>query len=236
MNPEFHWGNFVFVVDPDRVDDAGHWGSVFAKAFPQARHRAFGLVSAPSCPGGIAGWVAAGLELEHEDALSTSRLPKLHPLADGYTLRVLTTEDDWAQDLDLDLDDEPEHLVSVTRHREFLEARQLSRRALANGGHAVFPGVFAEDLLVAKLGIVDCGRGVARYQHVFTAPRHRRRGLTSHLLGVAARWASDRGCHRWVIVAEADSDPSRLYQACGFTDAERLTQTYRAPGAVALGQ
>lgn len=80
--------------------------------------------------------------------------------------------------------------------------------------------MFARNRLVAQLGIVDCGQGIARYQHVFTAPEHRRRGLTSHLLGVAARWASDRGCNRWVIVADADSDASRLYQACGFTDAE----------------
>lgn len=111
-NPGFHWGNFVFVTEPDQVDAAGHWVSVFAEAFPQDRHRAVGLVTAPSCPEGMADWLAAGLEIEHEDVLSTSRLPTLRPLADGYTVRELATDDDWAQDLDLDLDDEadqPQH-------------------------------------------------------------------------------------------------------------------------------
>lgn len=228
-NPGFHWGNFVFVTDPDRVDTAGHWVSVFAEVFPHDRHRAVGLVTEPSCPEGMAAWLAAGLEIEYEDALSTSRPPTLRPLADGYTVRELRTDDDWAQDLDLDLDDEPDHFITDPRHQQFREARLLARRTLTTAGHAAFLGVFAGSRLVAQVGIVDCGQGIARYQHVFTAREHRRRGLTSHLLGVAARWASDRGCNRWVIVADADSDASRLYQACGFTDAERLTQAYRAP-------
>jgi GNAT superfamily N-acetyltransferase len=228
-NPGFHWGNFVFVTDPERVDDAEHWVSVFAEAFPQARHRAVGLVTAPSSPAGAAAWRAAGLQIEHEDALSTSRLPTLRPLAEGYTVKELTTDEDWAQALDLHLDDEPDHLITDPRHRQFREGRLHARQALTAAGHAAFLGAFAGSRLVAELGIVDCGQGIARYQHVFTAPEHRRRGLTSHLLGVAARWASDRGCNRWVIVADADSDASRLYQACGFTDAERLTQAYRAP-------
>lgn len=228
-NPGFHWGNLVFVTDPGRVDDAGHWLSVFTEAFPQAQHRAVGLVTAPSRPGGMAGWRAAGLEIEHEDALSTSRLPTLRPLADGYTVDELTTDDDWAQALDLDLEVEPAHIVTDPLHQQFREKRLLARRALATAGHAAFVGAFAGNRLIAELGIVDCGQKIARYQHVFTAPEHRRRGLTSHLLGVAARWASERGCNRWVIVADADSDASRLYQACGFTDTERLTQAYRAP-------
>lgn len=228
-NPEYHWGNFVFVTDPGRVDAADHWVSVFEKAFPRDRHCAVGLVTAPSCPEGNAAWLAAGLEIEYDEAWSTSKLPTLRPLADGCTVREMRTDDDWAQDRDLDLDDEPDHLIADPRHRQFRQARQLARRALASTGDATFLGAFSEDRLVAQVGIVDCGSGLARYQHVFTAPEHRRQGLTSHLLGVAAQWASDRGCTRWVVVAVADSDASRLYQACGFTDAERLTQAYRAP-------
>jgi GNAT superfamily N-acetyltransferase len=64
-----------------------------------------------------------------------------------------------------------------------------------------------------------------------TAPAHRRRGLTSHLLGLAASWADNRGCRHWVIVADPDSDASRLYRARGFTDTERLTQAYRSDAA-----
>lgn len=229
-NPGFHWGNSLFVTDPHRVDDAAHWLSSFAGAFPDAGHRAVGLVTAPSDPRGLAAWQEAGLEIEHEDALSTSELPALRSLPEGYAVAELRSDDDWRQALDLDLDDEP-HDPSDLGQRQFREGRLRARRALATTGHAAFFGAFAGDRLVAELGIVGCGEGIARYQHVFTARPHRRRGLTSHLLGVAARWASDRGCTRWVIVADAGSDASRLYQACGFADAERLTQAYRAPTA-----
>src|SRR5262249_43085006 len=78
------------------------------------------------------------------------------------------------------------------------------------------------------LGVVCCG-ATARYQNVGTDAQHRRRGLASHLLGVAARWASARGCSRWVIVTEASNPAGRVYRSVGFGPAAPTVQAYRRP-------
>src|SRR5690242_3455621 len=79
-NPTFHWGNFVLVTDPASVDDAPRWLEVFEKEFPDAAHRAIGLVADPDA----AAWTAVGLAIEHEDVLSTDARPEAGPLAQGY--------------------------------------------------------------------------------------------------------------------------------------------------------
>ena len=64
-------------------------------------------------------------------------------------------------------------------------------------------------------------------QSVGTDDEHRRRGLASHLLGVAALWAADRGCDRWVIVTEATNPPGRVYRSLGFEPDTGTAQAYR---------
>jgi GNAT superfamily N-acetyltransferase len=91
---------------------------------------------------------------------------------------------------------------------------------------AAFLGAFADGVLVASLGIVRCGT-TARYQGVGTDAPHRRRGLASHLLGVAARWAADHGCDRWVIVTEATNPAGRVYRSVGFEPGTATIQAYR---------
>jgi GNAT superfamily N-acetyltransferase len=81
---------------------------------------------------------------------------------------------------------------------------------------------------VADLGIVRCGT-TARYQSVGTDLDHRRRGLASHLLGVAAAWAGERGCDRWVIVTEATNPAGRVYRRLGFAPDVGSAQAYRPP-------
>jgi GNAT superfamily N-acetyltransferase len=83
-------------------------------------------------------------------------------------------------------------------------------------------------VLVADLGIVVCGT-TARYQSVGTDADHRRRGLASHLLGVAANWSADRGCTRWAIVTEATNPAGRIYRGVGFEPDVGSVQAYRPP-------
>ena len=85
-----------------------------------------------------------------------------------------------------------------------------------------------DETLVASLGIVCCDT-TARYQAVGTDPQHRRRGLATHLLGVAARWSADHGCDRWVIVTEATNPAGRVYRSVGFEQDIGNAQAYRRP-------
>jgi GNAT superfamily N-acetyltransferase len=81
-------------------------------------------------------------------------------------------------------------------------------------------------VLAAYLGVVRCEL-TARYQNVSTDARHRRRGLASHLLGVAARWAAEHGCVRWVIVTDAGNPAGRVYRRVGFEPEAATVQAYR---------
>lgn len=84
------------------------------------------------------------------------------------------------------------------------------------------------DALCADLGIVRCGTA-GRYQAVGTDAAHRRRGLASALLGVAAAWSVEAGCTNWVIVTESQNDAGRVYRRAGFTLDDAVVSAYRRP-------
>lgn len=221
-SPSYHWGNFVLVTDPHAVGEAGRWVTVFEDAFPEAGHRAIGMVAEPADP---TAWSTAGLELEHEDVLLTETGPQRRDLAGGYRVAEVRSDDAWRQLVAEDDDAAPAVL-------EHARQRVRSQRGLVEDARAAFFGAFVGDRLVSSLGIVDCGDGIFRYQDVRTDEVHRRRGLASHLIGVAAGWAAARGARQWVILADAESDASRLYRSVGFQPLLRSCQAYRAPEPV----
>ena len=126
-------------------------------------------------------------------------------------------------------------LTGTPREAVFQRGATAAKARMCAAGVAVFLGAFEGPDLVADLGIVDCGEGIARYQSVVTAEPHRRRGLASHLLGVAADWAHARACDRLVILADADGAPSHLYRSLGFSPVLRSAQAYsrETPSVVA---
>lgn len=224
-NPDFHWGNWVFVLDDQAVDEAPRWVSTFGSAFPAASWVSIGLIRMPE---DAAAWAGLGLELELDEVLATRRPPTQAPLPHGYAVRRLAG-DDWEQSIardvaenDLTAEEEPRS------HERFVRARTDARIALSAQGLAAFFGAFDEGVLVADLGIVRCGR-TARYQAVGTNPKHRGRGLASHLLGVAAQWAAEHGCDEWVIVTEATNPAGRVYRRAGFEPDAASARAYRRP-------
>jgi GNAT superfamily N-acetyltransferase len=224
-NPTYHWGNFLLVTDPGAVDDAARWEAVFATCFPDAGHRAVGLVADPD----PAAWAAVGMQVEHEDVLVRDAPLERRPLPAGYAVRPLTSDGDWEQSLGLRVGDLNAEERAEPGRTAYELGSTAARRRLVATGDAIWLGAFAGDELAADQGILDCGEGVARYQDVITKSAHRRRGLTSHLLGEASAWAADRGCRTWVILADAGEAPSRLYQALGFVPGQPSSQAYRAP-------
>lgn len=224
-NPTFHWGNCLLVTDSAAVDDARRWMATFHTAFPAASWVAIGLTRMPE---DTAGWAVQDVELELDEVLATATLPRQKPLPVGYSARRLTGED-WEQVVrcsiaENDRTDEYDPLS----HEHFVRARVRSQRELSDRGVAAFFGAFAADALVSSLGVVRCD-ATARYQSVSTEIEHRRRGLASHLLGVAARWAAAHGCNRWVIITEATNPAGRVYRGVGFESTTPNAQAYRRP-------
>ena len=219
-NPGFHWGNFVLVTNPSLGDDAERWTRTCAAEHPAATWTAVGLVAPPADP---SAWQALRVDLDVDEALTTRTRPPVTELADGYVVRPFDS-DAWAQSVERAVADNDGE--SPASFRAFAEQRAATWRLLSARGDAAFFGAFAARRLVAELGIVRCGT-TARYQHVGTEAAHRRRGLARHLLGVAARWAEERACDRWVIVASAGSDAGRLYRRSGFTPDRPSVSAYR---------
>jgi GNAT superfamily N-acetyltransferase len=226
LNPRFHWGNCILVREPDAADDPDRWVAVFRTAFPSAGWIAIGLRRMPADAGP---WSAHGVELEQLEILTTSELPRRSEPPEGYETRRLAG-DDWEQTVRLTVD-ENAHTAShdPVSYEDFSRTRAERSRALCDRGDdvAAFFGAFADGVLAAQLGIVRCG-STARYQHVLTDESHRRRGLASHLVGVAARWAADRGCGRWVIVTETTNPALAVYRGVGFEPDGASVQAYRA--------
>jgi|GEM_PF-1061928 len=163
-NPDFHWGNCLFVTDEDRVNDAAEWVTVFQSAFPEANWVAIGLIRLPDDHDA---WVAQGLDLELDDVLTTSALPRQTPIPDGYTVRRLGGTD-WEKSVARDVAKNLRTNEYETQsHERFAQAKVTSQRVLSDRDVGARFGAFADDLLVADLGIVRCGT-TARYQSVGT--------------------------------------------------------------------
>ncbi len=222
-NPTFHWGNCLLVTDADCVEDAERWTRAFDVEFPSATWTAIGL---PRMPTDDVSWTELGLELGLDETLVARTMPRRTQLPPGYLVRPIAGED-WEQVVALAL---AENVRSgpweATSYEQFERARRQADRGLCERGLAAFFGAFSGDTLAASLGVVRCG-STARYQNVMTDAPHRRRGLASHLLGVAAESAGARDCDRWVIVTESTNPAGRVYRSVGFEPELSTAQAYR---------
>jgi GNAT superfamily N-acetyltransferase len=224
-NPTYHWGNCLFVTDDSAVEDAGRWTAAFEAAFPDASWIAIGLIRMPA---DVSAWDARGIAVELDDVLTADAMPRQAACPEGYVARRLDGPD-WEQSVVRSSAQHPAASAQdAEQYEQFVRAQVRTRRDLSDRDRAAFFGAFADDVLVSELGIVQCG-STARYQSVGTSDGHRRRGLASHLLGVAARWAADHGCDHWVIVTEATNPAGRVYRAAGFVPADGGAEAYRPP-------
>jgi len=224
-NPDYHWGNCLMVTAADSVDDAHGWVSNFKDAFPDSDWIAIGL---PTMPTNTEAWLSLGVELEQLDVLSTKSVPKSSARPDGYNCRIFEPED-WEKLVRSELtENQRTGDYDPDVYERFVRGNMKSRMQLSDQGDAAWFGAFADGKLVAHLGIIRCGvRG--RYQAVETHPEHRRRGLASHLLGLAAQWSAARGCTEWVIVTEATNDAGRVYRRAGFEPDIASVAAYKKP-------
>ncbi len=226
-NPTYWWGNFLLFADPVETDEVAGRLEVFAAEFPDAAHVAWGVDSVDGTVGDEEALVRAGFEVSRDTVLAATALRPPGRATDAE-LRPLESDDDWRQALALhaacvDPDD-----GRVTD--EFLTAQVAGYRALSEHPGATWYGAFGTEGLLAWLGIVADGSGLARFQSVETHPDARRRGLASALVHHAGRSALDGRATTLVIVADPGYHAIGIYRALGFAERETQAQLTRPPG------
>jgi ribosomal protein S18 acetylase RimI-like enzyme len=227
-NPAYWWGNFLLLASPPAPGSVSRWLSRFAAEFPAAGHVLLGIDITDRSAVDPAEFMAAGLMFRREAVLTAAEAgqpPRPNRVAE---FRPLTGRADWEQAIDLRIacigpEDPP-------ADRSFLERRIAAQRGLAEAGHGCWLGAFTGGRLVAQLGIISDGHGVARYQDVETLPAARCQGLAGTLVQLAGRYAlAQLAARTLVIVAEPGQQAIRVYRSCGFEVTEDQVSFERPP-------
>lgn len=224
-NPSYYWGNFLLLAQPPEPDSAKFWLETFQRALPDAGHRAIGVDGTTGSAADLEPLAQVGLEVETSTVMTTSTVhPPPRPNQEA-TVRALTSDDDWAQQVDVAVAGESDY------PRDFATALNANNRRLVEHGHAQWFGAFLEGRLLASLGLVRAGADLARFQQVKTHPDARGRGLAGTLVHAAGRWGlGELGATALVMVADPDYLAIRVYRSVGFTDTETQLQAARKPG------
>jgi GNAT superfamily N-acetyltransferase len=225
-NPSYWWGNFL-LLPPPVPGNAARWLAAFATEFPAAHHVALGIDVIEISDVPIGEYVAAGLELQRSTVLVAQELSEPPRPNRSAAYRELAGDDDWRRAAEL------RAIVNAGEpggDPDFIRARSAAERALTEAGHGSWFGAFAGNELVAQLGLVTDGSGIARYQNVETHPDWRRRGLAGSLVWHAGQHGVDAlGATTLVIVADPLADAIKVYRSVGFADAETQVGLERQP-------
>jgi ribosomal protein S18 acetylase RimI-like enzyme len=226
-NPGFRWGNFLLLGTMPAAGEAERWLNRFSEAFPTARYVALGVDGTPTDPAALTELQELGLRAELTCVLSAPRLATpTKPTPQGQ-LRSVRSDEDWRQAIELGLAADEEH-EGQAGSRTYMERRMAAVRRVCAAGHGSWFGAFRDGEMVAGLGIFATGEGVARFQSVDTHPEHRRQGLATHLLFLAAEHARRRlGARTLVIAADPDYHAIEIYRALGFRERGRQLQLER---------
>ncbi len=226
-NPGYWWGNFLLLEAPPEQGETGSWLETFSAEFPRARHVALGIDVTDGSDVNASELLKHGLHPERTAVLTARDVHEPPHLNRAACIRALAGDSDWRQAAEL---------RTVVNEGEpgsepaFLQARIRAERGLTEAGHGTWLGAFLDGQLVAQLGLVSNGSGIARYQNVETHPQARRQGLAGTLV-----WHAGQQCLRagaattLVMLADPDDVAIRIYQSVGFACAETQLGLCRPP-------
>jgi GNAT superfamily N-acetyltransferase len=230
-NPTFYWGNFLLFSEPPKEGDLRSWGELFAAEIgvpPAVEHQTFGWDSPEGEEGAIEPFLQAGFRPDR-GVVMTAAAPRA-PVSPSHTVgvRALSSDTDWEQAVENQVtckEPEFEHAdYQVFRQRAMERYRRMSLAGLGN-----WFGAFIDGRLVADCGLFHDGE-LGRYQSVETHPDFRRKGIAATMVYDAGRQAIARyGLRKLVMVAEAASDPARLYASLGFREEEKMIGLLKPP-------
>jgi ribosomal protein S18 acetylase RimI-like enzyme len=226
-NPTFWWGNFLLLASPPRdVDQARDWLAAFESELPDARHRTFGVDGTSGSADDLAPFAELGMSTEWSSVMTATAVHEPPRPNREAAYRTLDSDDDWAQQVALDLAGEDPGTHSL----EFVTARAAAERRLVDAGHGAWWGAFMDGRLLASMGLFTASPGLARFQNVKTHPEARGRGLAGTLVHRVSRYGfDDLGARTLVMVADPEYLAIRIYRGVGFADTERQLQAERKP-------
>jgi GNAT superfamily N-acetyltransferase len=228
-NPTHWWGNFLLLRGLPAPDATDLWLGRFAETFPEARHLALGIDATRGTTHDLAAFAARGCAVEAQTVMTaTSVHPPTHR-NDLAECRALSTDDDWAQGVELSVRTREEG-HEPAGYRIFSARRAETNRALTDAGLGAWFGAFLDGRLVSQMGLLRASDGLARFQSVQTDPDHRREGLAGTLVHHVAHYGFDvLGARTLVMVADPEYFAIDLYAAVGFAATEDQLQVERAP-------
>jgi ribosomal protein S18 acetylase RimI-like enzyme len=226
-NPTYWWGNFLLLARaPADLEEAETWLERFESEFPQAQHRTFGIDGTAGTAQDLVPFAELGMATEWSSVMTATAVHEPPRPNRAASYRPLTSDDDWAQQVELDLAGED----PTTHSLPFVTARAGAQRRLVEAGYGAWWGAFDEGRLVASMGLFTASAGLARFQSVKTHPDARGRGLAGTLVHRVSRYGFDElGAQTLVMVADPAYLAIRIYRSVGFVDAERQLQVERRP-------
>ncbi|WP_168209783.1 GNAT family N-acetyltransferase [Chromobacterium paludis] len=221
--PGYYFGNVLWLDHAPAEQARADWERRFDAAFADAagvRHRT--LLWTLDEAGGAsryAEWTGAGYRYEENVVLLLNEAElRPVPASAGLALRPLAGEGDWRQWRQLMADTRAAGHDEAD-YRAYLQGRERRFLALEAAGQGYVWGVFDGQALLGSAGLFLLP-GMARFQHVVTAPHVRRLGLASQLISHLAQWGLQR-TSRLLIVADAHYHALDLYRKLGFVEAAR---------------
>lgn len=226
-SPSYWWGNFLLLAAPPQRGDAATWVAMFAAEFPDAAHVAIGIDVTEVSAVDVDGLTAEGLRLQQSAVLTAQQLHEPPHPNRAAVIRKLSGDDNWRQAADL------RAVVNAGEpgsEPAFLRARIAAERGVTEAGHGSWFGAFLDRTLVAQLGLVTDGSGIARYQNVEVHPAARRQGLAGTLVWHAGQQVLDTLRASTLVMVAAPHDVAiRVYRSVGFADAETQLAFERQP-------
>ena len=227
-NPTFWWGNFLLISQVPAAADTDKWLERFAAEFPDVEHLALGCDGSHGRIEDLAAFTERGLRCDASTVMNASAVHEPPRPNREATYRQLTTDDDWAQSVELNLACNDEHEEQA--HREFVTRKAATNRALVEAGHGGWFGAFVGGALLSQMGLFSAGPGLARFQSVETHPDARGRGLAGTLVHHVSQYGfGEMGATTLVMVADPEYSAIRLYRSVGFADGESQLQAERPP-------
>lgn len=226
-NPTYWWGNFLLLpAPPADTDDAQRWLTMFEEEFPGTAHRTFGIDGRDGSADDLAPLAGLGLDVDESSVMTATSVHAPQRPNTTATYRTLATDEDWGQQVELDMAGED----PGTHNLAFVSARAEAERRLVDAGYGAWWGAFEDGRLLASMGLFTASPGLARFQNVKTHPDARGRGLAGTLVHRVSRYGlEDLGARTLVMVADPEYLAIRIYRSVGFADTERQLQAERKP-------